>query len=123
MPKREFTALEINLNCVYRLFSADLTAYSNVFLRCFVSDSAVIFPPFARPSPALPPPFSRHSRHIYTTFDRVSRTCFPLFGDTVCLEVTAPTLNSSPFKPIYGQVGRNTAAAKHPHRPVSSVAG
>ena len=39
MPKREFTALEINLNCVYRLFSADLTAYSNVFLRCFVFDS------------------------------------------------------------------------------------
>ena len=45
---------------------------------------------------------SRHSRHIYTTFDK------NMFGDTVCLEVTAPTLNSSPFKPIYGQVGRNT---------------
>ena len=115
MPKREFTALEINLNCVYRLFSADLTAYSNVFLRCFVSDSAVIFPPFARPSPALPPPFS----HLHNIEPRFTN----MFGDTVCLEVTAPTLNSSPFKPIYGQVGRNTAAAKHPHRPVSSVAG
>ena len=33
MPRREFTALEINLKRVYRLFSADLTAYSNVFLR------------------------------------------------------------------------------------------
>ena len=39
MPRREFTALEINLKRVYRLFSADLTAYSNVFLRCFVFDS------------------------------------------------------------------------------------
>ena len=33
-----------------------------------------------------------------------------MFGDTVCLEVTAPTLNSSPFKPIYGQVGRRVFA-------------
>ena len=117
MPRREFTALEINLKRVYCLFSADLTAYSNVFLRCFVSDSAVISPPFTRSSPAF------HSAAIQATLNRVSQTCFPLFVNTVCLEVTAPTLNSSPFKPIYGQVGRNTAAAKHPHRPVSSVAG
>ena len=116
MPRREFTALEINLNCVYRLFSADLTAYSNVFLRCFVSDSAVISPPFTRSSPAFQPPFKTRLHNVEPRFTN-------MFGDTVCLEVTAPTLNSSPFKPIYGQVGRNTAAAKHPHRPVSSVAG
>ena len=59
MPRREFTALEINLKRVYCLFSADLTAYSNVFLRCFVSDSAVISPPFTRSSPAFQPPFKQ----------------------------------------------------------------
>ena len=70
MPKREFTALEINLNCVYRLFSADLTAYSNVFLPLtllrerFSRHFPSFRPPFTRSSPAFQPPFKTHLHNV-----------------------------------------------------------